>query len=78
MKFALWVAYCKTPGCHTCHVAKIIGAHEGQRGHALPDDIPVLFDFQCQACGNRHTYTHADLKVQIQEFLPHYGPPEWW
>jgi hypothetical protein len=78
MKLAVWVAACKTPGCHANHPAKVIAEHEGQRDYPLPDQLPDSFDFECPGCNKKHRYTRADLHVVLQPFPPPAGFPEWW
>ena len=77
VKFALWVTYCKTSTCRCCHVAKVIGEYEGRAEYLLPAELPEWFDFRCPACGDTHRYTHHDLAVRIQQFLPAFQV-EWW
>jgi hypothetical protein len=78
MKFAYWVAFCKSKGCFACHVAKFIGQHDGRPVYFLPDEMPGWFDFECGDCHTIHRYTRDDLEVEVLDVPPPPGFPEWW
>ena len=78
MKFAYWLAHCKTFDCHAYHIAKFIGEHDQRRKYFLPSGIPETFDFECASCHTKYTYTHADLQIVLLPFAPPPGVPEWW
>jgi hypothetical protein len=78
MKYAYWIAKCKTPDCPTHHLAKFIGFHDVQSLYVLPDEMPGWFDFQCDRCYKVHRYMRDDLSATALDFPPPGSWPQWW
>lgn len=79
MKYAYWLAECKTSDCHSNHIAKFIGEADPKQSYRLPPEAPASVYFVCPSCGKSHRYILlSDLRVVLLPFLPRVAAQEWW